>query len=357
MNITLLYKRNMRTFKTLGLCFASFFVLHQTANAQDIHFSQTYYSPLNLNPAMVGIDNPVTAVANFKTQWKAIAKPYNTIGASVDFRLNEKSRRKKGIMAMGINFYNDQAGDVKISTNLFQLHFGYHLILNNNNTLGLGIYGGFGNRNINTGAGRWGNQFDGMGYNEKIPPNEYFTTDKFSYFDVGTGLVWRYRSNESFMARNDTRQFTVGFAAYHLNRPNYSFLTLYDDRLYIRFSAFANAVIGFENSNISLMPGIYYQNQGPSNELLLGTYLRYRFQSLSSITGFNKGTFLSFGLFYRNMDAIVPKIMFEISDFSLGLCYDVNISSLTTISKARGGMEVFLKYSLTRGFAGNRSKI
>lgn len=355
---TLLYRRTKRYFKLLSIGLVSCAFMSTYSLAQDVHFSQVTSSPLNLNPAMVGIDNAVTASVNYRMQWKAIAKPYSTIAASADFRLNEKAQhQKKGIMAMGVNFYNDQAGDVKISTTVAQVHFGYHLIINNNNTIGAALYGGFGNRYINTDAGRWGNQFSGLGYDPNLPSNEFFVTDKFSYFDVGAGFLWRYRSNESFLTRNDSRQFTVGVAAYHLSRPNYSFLNKNDDRLYMRITAFANAIIGFDNTNISLMPGIYFQNQGPAYELLLGTYLRYRLQTLSSITGFNKAIFLSFGLFYRNMDAVSPQIMCEYNDFTLGFAYDANISALNVVSKGRGGFEIFLKYGLTRGYAGNRSKI
>jgi type IX secretion system PorP/SprF family membrane protein len=350
---------NLNIRKVLGVGIA-FFALNTSflSIAQDVHFSQMYFtSPLTLNPALVGIDNALTANIGFRTQWKAIATPYNTIGASIDFRLNESKRDKKGIFAMGVNFFNDQAGDVKISTTTASINFGYHLIINPKNTLGAAIYAGFGNRFINTAAGRWGSQFDGMKYDASLPTNEYFMTDRFSYMDVGLGMVYRYRSSESYMTRNDSKQFTAGFAVYHLNKPNYSFINTNDDKLYMRFSLFANAIVGFNNSNFSLMPGFYFQKQGPSNEILFGTYGRYMFKKLSSITGFNKGSYLSLGLFYRALDAMVVKAMVEYEDFSLGISYDVNMSTLTPASNARGGMEVFLRYGMTKGYAGRRAKV
>ncbi|HRO75072.1 MAG TPA: PorP/SprF family type IX secretion system membrane protein [Crocinitomicaceae bacterium] len=346
----------LRKYFVIG-CVALAFNTSKNVYAQDVHFSQAYYSPLNLNPALVGIDNSITAIANFRTQWKAVATPYNTIGFSVDGRLNENKRDKKGIFAMGLNFYNDQSGDVRISTTTASVNFGYHLIINNKNTIGAAIYGGFGNRFINTAAGKWGSQFNGLVYDASLPTNEYFMTDRFSYMDVGVGVVYRYRSSESYMSKNDGKQFTAGFSVYHLNKPNFSFINTNDDKLYMRFSAFANAMIGFDNSNVSLMPAIYFQKQGPSNEILFGTYGRYAFQNLSSITGFNKGILLSLGLFYRAMDAMVVKMMFEWNDFTLGVSYDVNMSTLTPASNARGGMEFFLKYGLTKGYAGRASKV
>src|SRR5690554_6833712 len=102
---------NLTLRKLCGLVLI-FLALNSPLNlkAQDVHFSQMYYSPLTLNPALSGIDNPITAIVNFRTQWKSIATPYNTIGFSVDARLNENKRDKKGIFAMGLNFFNDQSG-------------------------------------------------------------------------------------------------------------------------------------------------------------------------------------------------------------------------------------------------------
>ena len=51
------------------------------------------------------------------------------------------------------------------------------------------------------------------------------------------------------------------------------------------------------------------------------------------------------------------KSMFEWEDFSLGVSYDFNLSTLTPASNARGGMEIFVKYALTKGYAGRRTKI
>ena len=55
-------------------------------NAQDIHFSQMQYAPITLNPALAGASHDMQAILNYKTQWKSVATPYNTINASYDMR-------------------------------------------------------------------------------------------------------------------------------------------------------------------------------------------------------------------------------------------------------------------------------
>jgi hypothetical protein len=51
--------------------------------------------------------------------------------------------------------------------------------------------------------------------------------------------------------------------------------------------------------------------------------------------------------------------MLEWSDISAGFAYDINISSLTEVSSARGGFEIFLRYNVGHltGPGSSRSRI
>lgn len=314
--------------------------------AQDVHFSQIAYSPLTLNPALAGANSTIQTIINYRTQWKAVASPYKTMGVSFDARLNAKKRKSAGHLVAGINVFNDQAGDVKVNTTNANLTLGYHLILDPTSKLGIAIYGGLGQRSINSNAGRWGSQYNGMAYDPTAMSGEAFATDRFTYADVGAGLVYTYKNGERYSTANDGKQLNYGFAVYHLNKPNFSFYNNEEEKLYMRFSTFINAAIGIGNSRVTIMPGVYYQRQKKAQELLIGTYFKYRITEASKITGFNKGSSFSIGCFYRNKDAFVVKGMLEWSDFSVGAAYDVNISSLSTVSNARGGFELFLRYNL-----------
>jgi type IX secretion system PorP/SprF family membrane protein len=325
--------------------------------AQDVHFSQASSSPLTLNPALAGANNVTQAIVNYRTQWRSVASPYSTIAASFDMRLNEASRQKKGIFAMGLNLYNDQSGDLNLATTNANLNMAYHLLIDRQSTIGGGIYIGFGQRSISTSSGQWANQFNGDFYDANLQSGEAAFADKINYFDVGTGFVYTYRGSENYMTRNDQKEYNVGFAVYHLNRPDYSFMAAKNEQLYMRFSGFANAIIGINNSRNSLMPAIYFHRQKTATEFLFGTYWRYRIQEASKVTGFNKGSYLSLGAFYRTNDALVAKAMFEMFDYSVGFAYDINVSSLTSVSKARGGFELFLRYGLAKKNGAARSRI
>lgn len=326
------------------------------ALGQDIHFSQMEFSPLTLNPALAGANSPMQGIVNYRSQWSSVAAPYKTIAASLDARFNENKRNKSGIIAGGLNFFNDKSGDLQVNTSNVNVNLAYHLILDQSSTLGLGIYAGYGQRSVDPNDGRWGSQYNGMSYDAMINSGETFNSASFSYFDAGTGLLYAYRRNKGYMTQNNQLAVNAGFAMYHLNRPNYSFLDGANERLYFRYSAFVNAEIGIQNTKGSVLPGIYFQQQGSSREVMCGLYYKYILSEGSKFTGFTRPMALYLGLFTRLKDAMAAKIMFEFDQYSAGFAYDINVSSLSTVSNSKGGFELFLRFNMGDG-GGFRTRI
>lgn len=334
-------------------------IISSNVIAQDVHFSQMAYSPLNVNPALAGANSTIQGIVNYRSQWNSVAEPYQTIGASIDGRFNDGKRTKAGILAGGLSFFNDRAGDMLVTTNNVNLNLAYHLLLGQKSSLGIGIYGGFGQRSIDVADGRWGSQYDGTSYNTALPSNEVFNSPSFSYFDAGTGLVYTYKKNDGYMTQNNQRMINAGVAFYHVNNPHYSFIDNGSEKLFMRWSIFANAEIGIANTKGALLPGVYFNRQKSTMEILYGTYYRITLAEGSKITGFNKPFFLHLGLFHRWGDALVAKTTLQWSDISAGFAYDINISSLTQVSSARGGFEIFLRYNVAhlKGPGSSRSRI
>jgi type IX secretion system PorP/SprF family membrane protein len=327
-----------------------------SAVAQDIHFSQMEAAPLNLNPALAGANSPMQAIVSYRSQWKSVANPFTTVGASFDMRFNENQFQKKGIIAGGLSFYNDASGDNRISNTNAALNLTYHLMLDRAHMIGMGIYGGYGQRSLDAGSGKWASQYDGSSYNASLPSGEIFGNSSFSYLDAGAGLLYTYSAGEGYMTQNNDTRINAGIAFYHVNNPNYSFIDPANEKLYMRYSLFANGIIGISNSHGAVVPGVYFNQQKNATEILYGTYYRYTVSEGSRMTGRNKPAHLSVGLFHRWGDAVIPKFMMEWYTMTLGFAYDINISKLTTASNARGGMEFFLRYTMETGGV-SKSKI
>jgi type IX secretion system PorP/SprF family membrane protein len=344
-------KKLIRIYFCIGLVSISL-----NGNAQDVHFSHMEFSPMSLNPGLAGANGPMQGIVNYRSQWNSVADPYKTIAASFDARFNDKKRNKSGIIAGGINFYNDQAGDLKVNTNNVNLNLAYHLILDKSSTLGLGIYSGFGQRSISPEGGKWASQYDGNAYNPNLSSGEVFNSPSFSFFDAGAGLVYTYKNGAGYMNQNKQRLINGGIAFYHVNRPNYSYINNGDEKLYMRISGFVNANIGIANTRGSILPGIYYQRQKSAQEIYFGANYKYNLHEGSRHTGFTRPMALYIGLFGRVKDALVGKLMFEYDQFSAGFAYDINISSLTEVSRSKGGFELFLRFNMGDG-GGFRAKI
>tara|TARA_B100000508_G_scaffold137355_1_gene131648 strand:- start:170351 stop:171388 length:1038 start_codon:yes stop_codon:yes gene_type:complete len=325
--------------------------------AQDIHFSGMDYSPQNLNPALAGANFDVQANINYRSQWNAVAAPFQTIGASADMRIPNSNQDANGNFAIGLNFFNDQAGEQSMSSNNVAINAAYHLKVNENSTIGLGMNTGFGQRSLAISGGQWGAQYDGEDFNPTLSSGEVFNNPTFSYFDVGAGALYRF-SPEPKSRNNNGTVVNIGLAAYHVNRPNFSFIGVEEDPLYVRWSGFANARIGIGTTKMAVEPAVYAQFQGPNMELLLGTDYRFFLSQETSAAGQPGGTSLALGLFYRNQDALISRFSVRFGQFDAGMAYDFNLfSSLREVSSARGGVEVFLRWVMSNAFDSSRARI
>jgi len=328
-----------------------------TLKAQDIHFSAMDYSPMTMNPALAGAKYDLQATANYRTQWNSVATPYQTIAAGFDMRFGSKKKHGKGFLAAGINFNNDNTGENRIASNNIGLSVAYHLKLNTEHNLGLGIQGGFGQRSFTHSNGKWGNQYNGSAYDPTMSTGESFDNPSFSYLDVGAGMVYSYKKGQHSSNNNGT-QLNIGLAAYHLNQPSFSFIKEDGEDLYIRLSGFIMAEIGIGDKKMALEPQLIAQFQGPAIETLLGTDYRFFLGQGSSSNGYYDGTSLAVGLFYRNRDALISRFSVRFGGIDAGLIYDFNLfSSLKEVSRAKGGVEVYLRYILNNPFSGTRARI
>ena len=327
------------------------------AVGQDIHFSQFYASELMLNPAATGnFRGDHRAVVNYKDQWRSVANPYTTYAAAFDMKIFSQ-KVSKGSLGAGLSAFSDKAGDAAMGTAQVNLMLGYRSKLSENSILSAGIQGGFTQRSINSEAMQWGNQDDGItGFDAGLPSGESYDFGNYSYGDFSGGLMWNYSSNQKTMTSNDGLKANLGVALFHLNKPKGVFYTASDERLYAKLVIHGQALIGLKNTNMAIQPKFLWLHQGPSNEILLGTMVRYTLKEESKYTGLIKETALSLGGYYRMKDAFIPAILFEMANFAIGFSYDINVSDLSAASGGKGGAEVSLRFVNPNPFVAVKTK-
>jgi len=321
-------------------------VVTKSTLAQDVHFAQTEYAPMLLNPALAGAFSHMQLIANYRNQWNSVASPYQTIAASFDIRLQRMDADNNSFVALGLNFFNDVAGDMKVTTNQFNLDLAYHIKMGRYSLLRIGIYGGMNQRVLDPNRGNWASQFNGDGINSGLSSGENFGSYNHVFMDAGAGIVYTFRKMKYSVNNNINNNVNCGLAVYHANQPASSFLSLAQDKLAMRISGFINSSFNIVNTQLSIQPAVYVQLQSKYSEVMFGTYLRYNIRESSHFTGSIKPVAAALGLFSRYKDAFVAKGYFQYHQFSVGLAYDFNLSRLTPVSKSRGGFEVFLRFNL-----------
>ena len=119
---------------------------------------------------------------------------------------------------------------------------------------------------------------------------------------------------------------------------------LIKDRSYTKLVTYASSEVFIKNTNTSYLPSLLVVFQGPSHEITAGSLVRYELNAGSLYTLWTKESAIYFGGFYRFRDAVIIASYIDYDRLSLGLSYDINVSSLKTVSTGRGGFEISLRY-------------
>lgn len=312
----------------------------QDISAQDLHFSQYYNTPLAINPAQTGVfRGSIRGIASYRDQWNSLA-PFKTYGLSIDAGIM-KRKLNNAFIGVGLNVYQDEAGDSKLSTTQVNLSLASVIAINNRNSVSAGIQGGLVQKKINNDDLHWGTQYDGTGYASNMTSGESAVFENSMYGDFSLGLAWTYRKRARNISFNNSFSASAGIAIYHLNAPRQAFD---DERLHRNFVTHAKVSIGIKGTPFAINPSLLYLQQGPLKEINAGGLISYKIIEESKYTSNLKEAVIYLGLFYRLEDAMVPTFVFEYANYALGVSYDINISGLTEATNGKGGFELTFRY-------------
>lgn len=322
--------------------------------AQDFHFSQFRETPMLINPAQTALNKDVRVIVNYKDQWRSVGSPFKTYAVSGEYAVNHK-RGKDNYLGIGLQIVGDKAGDAKMGTTLGLFSLSAILKVADYSKISVGVIGGLGQRSIDPSGIKWGSQYDGSNYNSSLATGENVGASTYVYPDLGGGVAWSYGKGEKYISANDGIKATIGLSAFHFGVPKYSYYSNTSEKLNTKLIGHASVSIGMANTNVVIVPELLYVKQGTLQELNVGSLFKFILQEESKYTHIKKASAYSIGAHYRIGDAIVFTGMYEYSNYSIGISYDVNTSKLTAASKARGGIEISLKFVTPNPFAINRA--
>ncbi|GGB24587.1 PorP/SprF family type IX secretion system membrane protein [Puia dinghuensis] len=316
------------------------------ARAQDPGFSQFFASPLTLNPALTGKFNGVVRVAgNYRNQWPAINNAFITSTVSVDAPILTNRLPENDVWGIGIMAMSDKTADGILNSNYVSLSTAYHkaLDIDGYHQIGVGFQGTYGNQSLDGTRLHFEDQLRLDGSWLPVSPSEPISSEFISvhYFDMNLGVLY----NASTTGNNN---FYIGASAYHLNHPKVSFLGVDTINIPTRITLHGGGFFPIQGSPSTIYVSALFNNQAGAREYVFGGAWAVAASADEQYpVNFYAG---AWGRFTNNTtDAIIPYVGLDYGDFSLGVTYDVNVSSLSTASQSRGGVEISLIYIKKKG--------
>jgi type IX secretion system PorP/SprF family membrane protein len=300
-------------------------------NAQDIHFSQFYFSPLSLNPANTGnYKGDYRFFGNYRSQWRDISKAYNTFSAGGDFNIYPKNQNVSG----GLIFINDKSGgNLKVMKIMPSAAFHKKIAGYN---LHIGIQPGVVIKSIDFYAHSFPNQLNwNTGkFDNTLVNTETGVNQRFTYFDLNAG----FGASKKF----GKIEPEIGYTLFHINKPKESFLSL-ENKLKVR-QAYNIGLNYYLNDKIILKGYTMYGYTTKVSDWVSGVNLEY---ILSKNVFFTNSVFAGFMWrdgFKRNPDAGIVTAGMNYQNYTIGFSYDITFSQLKTAVDSKGAFEIAIIY-------------
>jgi type IX secretion system PorP/SprF family membrane protein len=307
--------------------------------AQDLHFSQFFNSPLTTNPANTGFipDADYRLGAHYRNQWSEVMTvPYKTSSIFADAQLF-RDKLQTGWLGIGGVLLSDVAGSGSLRSTKIYGSVAYHQMLGLSSLVSAGFNVGWVNKRIDQSKLKFPDQFDGKFFNNPFTAVSLVNTS-VSYLDVQAGMNYAYFPDENVY-------INAGYSIHHVNRPKETFFNDNTNagRIPMRHIGFLNAILKV-NDRVIINPNAYFTTQAKSSELVVGLNGNYNL----SETGDKQ---LVAGLYYRLGDAIAPMVGFELKNIKFTFSYDATVSSLNNFNNYRGASEFSI---IKKGFYSQR---
>jgi type IX secretion system PorP/SprF family membrane protein len=310
-----------------------FCMIHFSISAQDIHYSQFYNSPQNVNPAQTGIFNgDHRFIASHRSQWRFVPIPWTTFSGSYDKNITPYGNEKL-FYGLGLNFNYDRQGDSRLNLINLGLNGAIHAKLNQKNILSAGLNVGFATRGFDTKSLRWDKQWNGDIFNTNLDSQEDFeSVERTNYFETGLGINYRYQKS----ARTT---LDLGVAAMHLIEPEVSFYGDKPTKLPRRYTL--TGVGNFQlTEKLDLQLHALHQIQTKYDETLFGGLGKFH---LNQERG--KALQMHLGLGYRTSGSFIPTAAVQYNDWYVGFNLDIDKTGFNnSLNTSRGAYEMHIRY-------------
>ena len=318
-----------------SILIAFIFLIENKCNAQDIHFSQFYETPILRNPALAGIFSGDLRIQGvYRNQWNSVTVPYQTSSLNAEYKL--PIGHSDDYLTIGGEILYDKAGTIALTATHVLPVLNYHKSLSaeRNMYLSAGFAAGIVQRKFDLSKMTTNSQYNGSNYDPSLGTGETFANTNYLYFDGSAGISFNTQVGE-----NPDNNIFLGVAYHHFNQSaKVSFYNNPDIKLIPKLVFSAGVKMSVNDYAYVTFHGDYAK-QGPSTEMIGGMLYSFKLDDPT-----DPHYVISGGVFLRWKDAFIPVIKLEVLPLTFALSYDVNVSSLKASSQSQGGFELSIAY-------------
>lgn len=346
-----------------------YFILYLTMHvflveAQDISISNPSALTTYLNPAYTGIINRDTRFGLISRTQGNVYSPYKTSGIAGDGAIYY-NKNKSDFIGVGAYILSHDEGAKLLKQISVNIGLSYSKFLSSADDLvTLGFQAGICQKslNINSGLLNWDSQWNPFTNDWDFKSiGEYYDSRNVNYYDYAIGALYNKKISSKI-------KIASGVSVQHLNRPelvnNSKPYGPYktgneNDKLPRKYTIHATGEIYTgENATSLIIPTFILSKMVTQKFILIGLDWKNIFSDDSKTTNYLKQKSVSFGIYYRWNDAIVPHIRAEYKDINIFIAYDFTTSRLSNANKSVGAYEFGLQYLFkTKSSANNKPRI
>lgn len=304
------------------------------ARGQEINFSRVQDMTIWYNQSLK-TDKQNSMVLNYRSVTYGGQIAYNSVAAMVDLPLLSKEARERpntGYFSVSAGAASDKTNDGILNNSLGTLGISYAVPVGRHETyLAVGFQAQYYQSSFNVAgvSNAFGDQFNAYGPIEGAPSSDRLATGwNYGHFNLNGGL--------SVFSNGRYDKWYLGASVAQVNQP-YAYKIKSDST---RLKPDIGIQGGYKFTTRDDDEVAFYMAmnwEGPAYRHY------YELIYTKAIPGVAGGAAVGLGLGYRYNDALVPNIELRYQKLTMGILYDVNISTISASGIARDGLELALK--------------
>jgi len=304
------------------------------ARGQEINFSRVQDMTIWYNQSLK-TDKQNSFVLNYRSVTYGGQIAYNSAAAMVDLPLlgkDAKDRPNSGYFSVSAGAASDKTNDGILNNSLGTLGISYAVPIGRHETyLAAGFQAQYYQSSFNVAgvSNAFGDQFNAYGPIEGAPSSDRLASGwNYGHFNLNGGL--------SVFSNGRYDKWYIGASVMQVNQP-YAYKIKSDST---RLKPDIGIQGGYkfttkEDDEVAFYMAMNWE--GPAYRHY------YELIYTKAIPGVAGGAAVGLGLGYRYNDALVPNVELRYQKLTMGILYDVNISTISASGIARDGLELALK--------------